>query len=107
MEKLPNGVNNQSLFSDYYLTDLVKDDDFFIKSHNEVEEIFDKIKETYKHEKKFLTDGLKENETERRFIRPVLDTLGHIYSLTQMFILRKGQGNPILLFLLRKKTMRK
>jgi len=28
MEKLPYGVNNQPLFSDYYLTDLVKDDDF-------------------------------------------------------------------------------
>ena len=94
MEKLPNGVNNQSLFSDYYLTDLVKDDDFFIKSHNEVEEIFDKIKETYKHEKKFLTDGLKENETERRFIRPVLDTLGHIYSLTPNVHSPEGTRQP-------------
>jgi hypothetical protein len=32
MEKLLYGVNNQSLFSDYYLTDRVKDDDF-LKKH--------------------------------------------------------------------------
>jgi len=81
MEKLPEGINNQSLFSDYYLTELVKDEDFFKKSHNEVEEILDKIKEIYEREKKFLTDDLNEAETERRFIRPVLNALGYIYSL--------------------------
>ena len=32
MEKLHYGVNNQALFSDYYLTDRVKDDDF-LKKH--------------------------------------------------------------------------
>jgi Alw26I/Eco31I/Esp3I family type II restriction m6 adenine DNA methyltransferase len=94
MERLPNGVNNQSLFSDYYLTDLVKDDNFFKKSHDEVEEVFDKIKEIYKREKKFLIDDLKENETEWRFIRPVLDTLGHIYSLTPNVHSSEGKKQP-------------
>ncbi len=94
MEKLPNGVNNQSLFSDYYLTNLVKDDDSSKKSLGEVKEAFNKIKETYEREKKFLKDGIKENETERRFIRPVLDTLGHIYSLTPNVHSPEGTRQP-------------
>jgi Alw26I/Eco31I/Esp3I family type II restriction m6 adenine DNA methyltransferase len=94
MEKPPSGVNNQSLFTDYYLTDLVKDDDLFKKSHNEFKAIFEKIKEAYEREKKFLKDGLKENETERRFIRPVLDILGHIYALTPNVYSPEGTKQP-------------
>jgi hypothetical protein len=94
MEKLPNGIDNQSLFSDYYLTDLVKEDYFSKKSLGEVKEAFIKIKEIYEREKKFLRDGLKENETERRFIRPVLDNLGHIYSLTPNVHSPEGTRQP-------------
>jgi type I restriction-modification system DNA methylase subunit len=94
MEKLPDGINNQSLFSDYYLSELFKDDDFFKKSINEAKKVFDKIKDTYLREKRFLTDGLKENETERRFIRPVLDILDHVYSLTPNVYSPEGTKQP-------------
>jgi Alw26I/Eco31I/Esp3I family type II restriction m6 adenine DNA methyltransferase len=105
MEKLPEGINNQSLFSDYYLTELVRDDDFFKKSRDEVENIFNKIKEIYEREKKFLADSLNETETERRLIRPVLNALGYIYSLQPTVHSPEGIRRPDFAFFATKEDL--
>jgi len=39
-EELPTAVNNQGLFSDYYLTELVWDDDFFRESKRVAEPVW-------------------------------------------------------------------
>ena len=79
MESLPPYLNNRSLFSDYYLTELVKDDPFWGESVRESEEVRRKIEEIYSGVPH--PEGLNEAETEHRLIRPVLDALEHIYAL--------------------------
>ncbi len=46
-EELPPVVQNRGLFSDYYLTELVRDDDFFQASAKDVEAIWRAIKILY------------------------------------------------------------
>ncbi len=87
MERLPLGglppaVNNSSLFTDYYLTELLKDEPFFREITPQAKEAWEAIKSQYERVKGLLP-GANEAETERRFIRPVLDILGYedLYSL--------------------------
>ncbi|MBC7317915.1 Eco57I restriction-modification methylase domain-containing protein [Candidatus Bipolaricaulota bacterium] len=82
IEGLPHGVNNQGLFSDYYLAELVHEDDFFRNSAKDAEQIWHAIKSTYEKAKDRLPSA-NENEAERSFIQPVLDILGYkdLYTL--------------------------
>jgi len=82
LEKLPLAVNNSSLFTDYYLAELLKDDSFFQRSKGRAREAWEAIKAQYEKEKELLPEA-NEAETERRFIRPVLNIVGYkdLYSL--------------------------
>ena len=73
--------NNQGLFSDFYLEELIKEDEFFNKCREDAKEIWEKLKTVYEKEKPHLRDDTNEAETERRFIRPVLSIMGHIFAL--------------------------
>ena len=73
--------NNQGLFSDFYLEELIKEDEFFNKCRENAKEIWEKLKTVYEKEKPHLRDDTNEAETERRFIRPVLSIMGHIFAL--------------------------
>ncbi len=75
-EGLPRGVNNQGLFSDYYLTELVREDTFFIGSTTEAENVWPTLKFAYEKVKVQL-DTANKAQTEELFIRPVLDALGY------------------------------
>ncbi len=81
-KELPPAVNNSSLFTDYYLSELVKDDSFFQRSKEQANEVGQAIKAQYEKVKELLPTA-NEAETERRFIRPLLDILGYkdLYSL--------------------------
>ena len=75
-EALPAAVNNQGLFSDFYLTELVRDDEFFQNSAKDAELAWLVMKSLYNKMKSQLTTA-NEAQTEQIFIRPVLDALGH------------------------------
>jgi hypothetical protein len=81
-KELPPVVNNSSLFTDYYLSELVKDDSFFQNSKEQAKETWRAIKARYEKVKELLPTA-NEAETERRFIRPVLNIIGYedLYSL--------------------------
>ncbi|HQM38456.1 MAG TPA: class I SAM-dependent DNA methyltransferase, partial [Candidatus Bipolaricaulis anaerobius] len=75
-EELPAAVNNRSLFSDYYLAELVWDDPFFQESKRAAEPVWRAIKDLYERVKGELPTA-NEARTEQLFIHPVLDLLGH------------------------------
>lgn len=74
-EELPTAVNNQGLFSDYYLAELVRDDDFFQWPAKDAEAIWRAIKILYEKVRGQLATA-NEAQTEQLFIHPVLDLLG-------------------------------
>jgi hypothetical protein len=67
--------NNHYLFSDYYLNELVIDADEWQKGDG-IEKAFKEIKELYDRVKPTI-DKANESQTEERFIKPVLEILGH------------------------------
>ncbi|MBC7221234.1 N-6 DNA methylase [Candidatus Bipolaricaulota bacterium] len=73
---LPPGVNNQGLFSDYYLTELVREDEFFRASAKDAEAVWRAIRSIYDKVKAQLPAS-NEAQVEQLFIRPVLDALGY------------------------------
>jgi hypothetical protein len=75
-EELPAAVNNRSLFSDYYLAELVWDDPFFQESKRAAGPVWRAIKDRYERVKGELPTA-NEARTEQLFIHPVLDLLGH------------------------------
>jgi len=72
--------NNQCLFSEYYLQDRVRDDEFWQESLAQAHDIWEELRNLY-HKVTPRLPGANEAKTERLFIRPVLDKLGHIYAL--------------------------
>ncbi|HNR24756.1 MAG TPA: hypothetical protein PKG50_04950 [Candidatus Bipolaricaulis anaerobius] len=75
-EELPAAVNNRSLFPDYYLAELARDDPFFQESKRVAEPVWRAIKDLYERVKGELPTA-NEARTEQLFIYPVLDLLGH------------------------------
>lgn len=73
---LPPSVRNQGLFSDYYLTELVRQDPFFIKSRKEMRQVWLTMKSIYERVKQRLPKA-NEAQVEQLFIRPVLEVLGY------------------------------
>lgn len=72
--------NNRSLFSDYYLEELLRDDPHWQAAHANAWEIRQRIANIWERAKPGIED-VREAEVERRFIRPVLDVLGHVYEV--------------------------
>ena len=91
MDKQP--FNNQSLFSEYYLQKLVRDDDFWVESLGQAQGAWEKIKGVYTKVGKRLP-GANEAETEHLLIRPVLETLDHIYVLQPAVRSPEGTSHP-------------
>lgn len=75
-EALPEAVNNQSLFSDYYLTDLVREDEFLRSSAKDAQLVWLAVTSVYDRVKNQLPTS-NEDQVEQLFIRPVLDALGY------------------------------
>lgn len=65
-------VNNKSLFSDYYLENLIKNTSEWKKEDHK--EVFEKIKNIYQAELPFL-EGLNESQLEERFFRRVFQII--------------------------------
>jgi len=59
LEKLPLAVNNSSLFTDYYLTKLLKDDSFLQRSKGQARDAWEMIRAQYKLGRKELNDQCK------------------------------------------------
>lgn len=70
-------INNQFLFSDYYLDKILPEQEWF-KSVDGIEQAFKKIKDLYTDKKNTLS-SLAETPLEDEFIRPVLKILDHMY----------------------------
>ena len=71
--------NNRSLFSDYYLEDLVAEDPHWRSFKNKAWEFRQRIANILDKATLGINGDTPEGEVERRLIRPILDTLGHIY----------------------------
>jgi len=88
MNQLPNAVKNRSLFSDYYLDSLIvgqpqwADTPDIESDYAAIKERFDAIAPN--------GENLNEAQTERRFIQPLLEQLGHIFDV--QLTLQTSQG---------------
>jgi hypothetical protein len=71
--------NNRSLFSDYYLEELVGEDPHWRALKNKVWEYRQRISNILEKALPGINGDTPEAEVERRLIRPILDVLGHIY----------------------------
>lgn len=107
IEQLPPGVNNQGLFSDYYLTELVWDDEFFWKAAKQAESIWRAVKELYDDVKDQLPTA-NEAQTEQLFIRPVLNILGFekLYGLQPPVPSPEGTRYPDFAFFPDRETLK-
>ena len=71
--------NNRSLFSDYYLEELVSEDSHWQTLKNTAWECQQRISNVLGKALPGINGDTPEAEVERRLIRPVLDILGHAY----------------------------
>lgn len=79
MEELPEEVEN-NLFTNYYLRKRIKEFEEWEKDE-EAEEVFNQIKEIVSGKKNLQKDN--EKELQRELIEPVLQLLGHSYSVEE------------------------
>jgi type I restriction-modification system DNA methylase subunit len=85
--------NNRSLFSDYYLRELVRGDPHWNDMLAGVVALRQRVAEVYKRG----TPGIEqasEAEVERRLIRPVLDALAHVYEAQPNVRSAEGTKTP-------------
>jgi len=71
--------NNRSLFSDYYLEELVGEDSHWRALKSKVWEYRQRISNILEKALPGINGDTPEAEVERRLIRPILDILGHDY----------------------------
>jgi len=71
--------NNRSLFSDYYLEDLVTEDSHWQAFKSKAWEFRQHITNILERAVPGINGDTPEAEVERRLIRPILDVLGHVY----------------------------
>jgi len=85
--------DNRSLFSDYYLSELARDDPHWKSTLQSIAELRDRIAEVYKRG----TPGIEqaaEGEVEERLIRPVLRVLGHEFEVGPNVRSAEGTKTP-------------
>lgn len=73
------GYNNRSLFSDYYLEELVGEDSHWQALKSKAWEFRQRITNILEKAVPGINGDTPEAEVERRLIRPILDVLGHVY----------------------------
>ena len=78
-ENLPDAVKNQSLFSNYYLDSLIVEQPQWADTPD-IESDYAAIKERFDTVAP-STEHLNEAQTERDFIQPVLEQLGHVFQV--------------------------
>ena len=91
---LPSQYNNRSLFSDFYLGEMVKDDPHWQKMAARAKELRQGVAKVLEEALRGLTEDTPEAEVERRLIRPVLDILGHHYYVQKNVRTPEGQKFP-------------
>ena len=78
-KNLPDAVNNQSLFSDYYLDSLIVEQPQWANTpdiesdYTAIKNLFDAVAPNAEH--------LNETQTERELIQPLLKLLGHVFEV--------------------------
>jgi type I restriction-modification system DNA methylase subunit len=85
--------NNRSLFSDYYLRELVRDDPHWRDVLAGVPAFRQKIADIYKRGMPGIEQA-DEGEVEERIIRPVLRALGHVYEIRPDVRSAEGTKTP-------------
>ena len=91
-ENLPNAVKNQSLFSNYYLDSLIVEQPQWADTPNiesdyaTIKELFDTVAPNAAH--------LNEAQTEREFIQPLLEQLGHVFEVQPTLQTSQGTKRP-------------
>ena len=91
-ENLPNAVKNQSFFSNYYLDSLIVEQPQWADTPNiesdyvAIRELFDTVAPNAEH--------LNEAQTEREFIQPLLEQLGHVFEVQPTLQTSQGTKRP-------------
>ena len=92
MSQLPNAVKNRSLFSNYYLDSLIVEQPQWVgtpdieSDYAAIKNLFDAVAPDAEH--------LKEAQTERQFIQPLLEQLGHIFEVQPTLQTSQGTREP-------------
>ena len=80
--------NNQGLFSTYHLEKVIME-----QTSDELESTYEQIKQIYASIAGFA-DNLNESQTEEKFIRPVLEILGHTFEVQPVLRTSLGTKKP-------------
>lgn len=86
--------NNRSLFSDYYLEELVSEDSHWRTLKNTAWEYQQRISNVLGKALPGINGDTPEAEVERRLIRPILDILGHAYFVQPTVPSSEGVRRP-------------
>ncbi|MCL0090845.1 N-6 DNA methylase [Dehalococcoidia bacterium] len=98
--------NNRSLFSDYYLEELVGEDSHWQALKKSAWEYRQRIANILGKAVPGINGDTPEAEVERRLIRPVLDTLGHVYFVQPAVPSPEGVRRPDYAFFLSAGALR-
>ena len=91
-ENLPDAVKNQSLFSNYYLASRIVEQSQWMNTPNiesdytAIKELFDTVASNAEH--------FNEAQTEREFIQPLLEQLGHVFEVQPTLQTSQGTKRP-------------
>ena len=91
-EHLPNAVKNQSLFSNYYLSSLIIEQPQWTDTPN-IESDYAAIKKLFNTVAPNAAN-LNEAQTEREFIQPLLEQLGHVFAVQPTLHTSQGAKRP-------------
>ena len=92
VENLPDAVNNQSHFSNYYLDSLIIEQPQWVDTPNiesdyaAIKELFDAVAPNAAHR--------NEAQTEHEFIQPLLEQLGHVFEVQPTLQTSQGTKRP-------------
>jgi type I restriction-modification system DNA methylase subunit len=86
--------NNRSLFSDYYLEELIGEDSHWQSLKKKAWEYQQRIITILEKALPGLNGDTPEAEVERRLIRPILDILGHVYFVQPAVPSSEGVRRP-------------
>ncbi|MDE0314628.1 MAG: N-6 DNA methylase, partial [Candidatus Poribacteria bacterium] len=91
--------NNQGLFSTYHLEKVIME-----QTSDALESTYDQIKQLYAVIAEFA-DNLNEPQTEEKFIRPVLEILGHTFAVQPVLRTSLGTKQPDYAFFARQEAL--
>ena len=91
-KNLPEAVNNQSLFSDYYLDSLIVEQPQW-RNTPEIESDYAAIKARFDAVAP-NAEHLNEPQTERELIQPLLEQLGHVFEVQPTLQSSQGTKRP-------------